>query len=113
VSDTSLKGEDRAEEQGATAAQSDDFPPDTVLLGRERQSSKGGVGEVREGHGCSGGVKGSNPKLDVFKAEGTGVGSSAHILAQAQKEKESNDNHVSDSVVAGIIRSVGRGNNVV
>ena len=78
-----MKGKDRAEERVATAAQADDFAPNAVLLGHERQHSEGSTGEVCEGHGHSGGTKRPDPELYIGEAEGTGVQGCTRVLAWA------------------------------
>jgi hypothetical protein len=112
VSYTALEGEVGTEERVPTASKTDDFAADAILLVGKGKRGECSAGEVVKRYGRSSGAHRTNPKLYVHEAKGTSVRNGASVLTGAKQEKESNDDHVGNGVIARICSSVGGGHDV-
>ena len=94
VKDAASGREDGAKLWVATAAQSNDFTPDTTFLCGELQRHKRGGEEVWRWRGCGGQWQAPKEKSDVTQLEGLCRGDGASILAWPEEEEEGKANHV-------------------
>ena len=96
MEDAPCDGADGAQGWVATAAQSDDFTANAILLVREGESGKGcGVSRfVTAGDKMEASV--ADEELDVLEAEGRGIGWAGSVFARPEEEEKGDGDHVCD-----------------
>jgi len=97
MDDATGGSKDRAKGWMATAAQPDDFAPDTVLLGGEFEGDKGGIEEFGVGGRprLDDGV--ADLEFDVADSEGRCVGRGGSVFSRSKEEEEGEADHVGDA----------------
>jgi hypothetical protein len=93
VTNPTLKGFDWAE-VSRSAAQPNDLTADTILLGGEFHSAKGGGSEQWLGARQKRDAAAPNEELNITEGEGSGIGRSTGVLARTKEEEEGKDDHV-------------------